>query len=102
MSGHFRNSSIFFHDDGAVDLLDQIEVDQNRGALLVRVLGLLLTIGEAPGLLPLRAAGDDPRSAVKSDAAGAVRILLPRRVAVIDRDKRIFRDALGRRAVAAL
>src|SRR5262249_6717648 len=93
---------IFFHDDGAVDLLDQIEVNEDGGALPLRILRLCLVIGEAPGLLPLRPAADDPRLAMKADAAGTIRVLLARRVSVVDRHERIFRDPPGRAAVAAL
>ena len=63
---------------------------------------LLLVVGQAPGLVALGPAGDEPRLAVEADAAGAIRILLPRRVAVVDHDVRILADARLRRAVAAL
>ena len=90
------------HDDGAVDLLDQVELDDDRRALLLRVLRLLFVVGQVPGFVALGTAGDDPRLAVEADAAGAIRILLARGIAVIDHDIRIFAEPLLRRAVAAL
>src|SRR5204863_9459524 len=100
---HFSGScSVLFHDDGAVDLLDQVERDDDRCALLVRVFRLLFVIGQVPGLVALWPAGDEPRPAAKAEAAGALRVLLARRIAVIDHDVLIFAEPLLRRAVAAL
>src|SRR5437667_51002 len=67
------NPSVFFHDDGAVDLLDQVERDNDRRAFLVRVFRLLFVIGQVPGLVALRPAGDEPRPPVKADAAKSTR-----------------------------
>ena len=43
-------ASIAFHDDLTVDLLDQVEVDQHRGALFLRIFRLLFVIGQLQAL----------------------------------------------------
>src|SRR6185312_7981764 len=96
------SNSILLHDDGAVDLLDAVEIDDDRGALLVRILALLFVVGQLPGLVALWPAGDQPRLAVEADAAGAVGILLARGISIIDHDVGILAEPLLRRAVAAL